>query len=111
LTIQPVAPAALPSSFFPAWDSVVSMMMGTNLYPAVARTARISSMPSMLGMFRSVTIMSTGPVSLARASLPSQASMTEYPASFRVRLTICRTLAESSTVIIVLLMSCPRFCW
>ncbi|KAF0232829.1 MAG: hypothetical protein FD177_2186 [Desulfovibrionaceae bacterium] len=30
-TIQPVAPASLPSCFLPAWDSVVSMTMGMNL--------------------------------------------------------------------------------
>src|SRR5262245_28996632 len=31
LTIQPVAPAALPSCFFSSADSVVSMSMGVNL--------------------------------------------------------------------------------
>ena len=76
-TIQAVAPAALPSCFFSACDSVVNRMIGTNLYCGIARTWRVNSRPSILGMLTSVRIRSTSrPASLPKASTPSVASIT-----------------------------------
>src|SRR5690242_19067340 len=56
-------------------------------------------------MLRSVITMRTPAAIFRRASLPSTASITSYPPSDRVNETICRTLAESSTVMIVLPIS------
>src|ERR1039458_5581371 len=75
-TIQPVAPAALPSNLRDSWDSVVSMMMGSPLQEGSARTLRISPIPSRLGILRSVITRFTGCASFFRASLPSTASIT-----------------------------------
>src|SRR5208337_2705161 len=57
LTIHPVAPAVFPSCFFSGWDSVVSITMGMNLQEGLALNRRMSSMPSTLGMLRSVRII------------------------------------------------------
>lgn len=54
-TIHPVAPAALPLAFIATCDSVVSMMIGVNLKAGMARTCRMTSMPSISGMLRSVS--------------------------------------------------------
>src|ERR1035438_5921786 len=75
-TIQPVAPAALPSCLRESWDSVVSMMMGIPLHAGLARSFRMRPMPSRFGMLRSVITRFTGLVSLVRASWPSTASIT-----------------------------------
>src|SRR6266498_3422827 len=105
LVIQAVAPAARASCFRASWDSVVSMITGVNLEDGFARMPRIRPIPSRLGMFRSVITMSTAsPFSLARPSLPSRASMTRYPFCSSVKDSIMRTLAESSTAKIVLLI-------
>src|SRR5579872_6412955 len=58
-------------------------------------------------MFRSVITRRTSELIFPSASRPSHASITPYPAPFNVKETIWRTLTESSTVRIVLLMPVP----
>ena len=59
LTIQPVAPAALPRSFLSSLDSVVSVRMGVKRYAGSLRSFSIRVIPSIRGMFTSVSTSST----------------------------------------------------
>src|SRR6478736_3805195 len=109
LTIQPVAPAARPSCFLSALDSVVSTSSGTPRYWGRRRSSRTSESPSMFGMFTSVITRSTGlpAQALFSPSTPSTALTTSCPADCRVRWTICRIEGESSTASIRA-MCCPQ---
>jgi len=74
---QPVAPAALACALISPSDSVVRKMTGTPVWAGILRSSRIMVSPSMLGMFRSVTIRSNVPAeSFAMPSVPSTASVT-----------------------------------
>src|ERR1044072_3216460 len=91
LTIQPVAPALLPSRLRSAELSVVSIRIGVWLYCGSARSARITSKPSRSGMFTSSRTRSNEDAAASRsASSPSAADVTSKPALLSDILTISR---------------------
>src|SRR5580704_6148173 len=89
LVIQPVAPAFFASSLTASLDSVVRNTIGRPSSVGNARSARISSIPFMTGMFRSVMTRS-GRLDLAFSSpcAPSAASITVCPAGASATLII-----------------------
>src|SRR5512138_1454512 len=98
-TIQPVAPASLPARLRSGDPSVVSIKMGVWRYASSARSARMSSMPSIFGMFTSERIRSKERVrASASASSPSVACVTSKPAPVSAMRTMSRIDGESSTV-------------
>src|SRR5690348_9626183 len=56
-TTHALAPASWPWRFLASADSVVNMTMGVNLYDGFCLTVLTKVMPSMTGMFTSLTIM------------------------------------------------------
>ena len=77
LTIQPVAPASLPSIILDCWFSVVRAIIAANLYPGSFRSSRISCIPSIFGMLISVITSSNfSALAFFRPSTPSSASTT-----------------------------------
>src|SRR5512139_290092 len=98
LTSQPVAPAARPACFIWSLDSVCRIRVGVDLNFGFSRSWRVRLMPSMRGMFWSVsTRLKSRLFAFSQASWPSTASTTLKPAFFSVNATIWRIEAESST--------------
>lgn len=108
LTTHALAPAALPSFILASEHSVVSMMTGVNLYSGLAFRAFTKVIPSIFGMFTSdMTKLIFWPSAFTRPSWPSTASTTEYPAFRKAIPATCRTLLESSTIMITFPISNP----
>ena len=99
LTIQPVAPASLPSRLRSAEPSVVSIRIGVWRYAASARSARISSMPSMTGMFTSEQHQVERRLAREVAALlrRPRPCVTSKPAPVSAMRTMSRIEGESST--------------
>lgn len=85
--------------FTSAWDSVVSMMIGVNLFFGSFLISFTNVIPSMFGIFMSLTIRSTLSLcSLSKPSCPSTASKISNSELLRCRLSIFLKTAESSTM-------------
>src|SRR6218665_1117592 len=108
LTSQPVAPAARPACFIWSLDSVVRIRIGVVLNLGLSRSFLVRLMPSMRGMFWSVSTRSKSRLlDFSQASCPSTASTTLKPAFLSVKETIWRIEAESSTARIECIVISP----